>query len=403
MYTPKLSSYTRIVSPTSGLETFRHFPQNPSKGTVMNIKINLRKITEFGIGLTAVALLALAGCGGGGEGSASSGSTISTAGLVSTFARFYTPAYIASDGTNLYVTDEIYNNIRKIDIATGTVTTFAGSASGVSGASDAVGTSARFNVPKGITTDGINLYIADSYNHTIRQIAISTREVTTLAGTVGVSGVANATTGTSASFRYPWGISRIGTNLYVADSVNGTIRKIDISNASDAVSTLAGTPGGFGHTDLTGASAVFGYPAGLSTDGASFVYVTELLNNDVRKINASTGETTTVAGGNYYSPASGVGSTDGTGTSARFYSPYGITTDGTNLYVADTFNHTIRKIDLSGASAVVSTLAGTAGVSGVTDATGSAARFAYPFDVIYINGALYVADFANGSIRKIQL
>jgi len=369
----------------------------------MNIKGNLRKITELGIGFTAITILALAGCGGSGGGGNGS-STI--AGLVSTFAQFSAPAYIASDGTNLYVTDLIHNNIRKITIATGAVSIFAGSPTGASGVADAPtgpGTSALFNQPHGITIDAanLNLYVADSGNNNIRQIALSTGSVTTIAGSItGASGTANAT-GTAARFNYPWGISRIGTNLYVADPVNGTIRKIDISGASAVVTTLAGTPGGFGYSDsLTGASAVFGYPAALSADGASFVYVTELLNNDVRKINASTGETTTVAGGNYFSPASGVGSADGTGTSARFYSPYGVTTDGTNLYVADTFNHTIRKIVIS--TSVVSTLAGTAGVSGVTDATGPAARFTYPFDVIYVNGVLYVADFTNGSIRKIQ-
>lgn len=375
----------------------------------MNIKINLQKFAEFGIGLTAVAILALAGCGGGGGGSTAASVVVSTFAGTSgkygftdgtgTAARFFTPAYIASDGTNLYVTDTFANNIRKIVIATGAVSTFAGSTTGVSGVTDAP---ALFNQPHGITINATNLYVADSGNNNIRQIALSTGSVTTIAGSItGISGTANAT-GTAARFNFPWGISRIGTNLYVADAVNSTIRKIDISSASSVVTTPVGTPGSFGHTDSpTGASAVLGYPAGLTTDGIS-LFLTELFNNDVRKINPSTGETTTVAGGNYLSPASGVGSTDGTGTSARFYNPYGITTDGTNLYVSDTFNHTIRKIFI--ASGAVTTLAGTAGVSGVTDATGSAARFNYPSDVIYIiGGALYVADYINGTIRKIQL
>src|SRR5512139_2501033 len=101
----------------------------------MNIKGNLRKITELSIGLTAITILALAGCGGGGGGE--NGSSSTTAGLVSTVAQFNTPAYIASDGTNLYVTDLIHNNIRKIVIATGAVSIFAGSATGVSGVADA--------------------------------------------------------------------------------------------------------------------------------------------------------------------------------------------------------------------------------------------------------------------------
>lgn len=159
----------------------------------MNIKGNLRRTAELGIGLAAVTILALAGCGGGDSGSA-------TMAVVSTFAgtsglygladgsgsavRFRYPNYIVSDGTNLYVTDFAANNIRKIVIATGQVTTFAGSTSGASGVLDATATSARFNAPNGITIDSTktNLYVADSGNNNIRQIAISGAVVTTIAG-----------------------------------------------------------------------------------------------------------------------------------------------------------------------------------------------------------------------------
>jgi len=105
----------------------------------------------------------------------------------------------------------------------GAVTTLAGT--GSSGSANGTGTSASFNCPVGITTDGTNLYVADTYNHLIRKIVISTGAVTTLAGT-GSSGSANGT-GTSASFSYPSGITTDGTNLYVADQVNHLIRKIE--------------------------------------------------------------------------------------------------------------------------------------------------------------------------------
>ena len=322
-----------------------------------------------------------------------------------TAARFQSPTYITSDGNgNLYVTDWNANNIRKVVIATGEVTTFAGSTSGASGVLDSTGTLARFNQPMGITTDGINLYVADSYSHTIRKIVIATQAVTTLAGTAGTPGWADAASGipaTSARFDFPWGIGRIGTNLFVADSYS-TIRKIDLSSASAVVTTLAGTPGVYGwNNNLGGASAVFNFPTALTTDGASFVYVTEYGNNDVRKIDASTGMTTHVAGGYYSLPSSGVGSTDAIGLNARFNDPRGIATDGTNLYVADTFNHTIRKIVI--ATGFVSTLAGAALTPGNTDAAGPSARFFLPYGIVYINGTLYVADYGNRSIRKIQL
>jgi DNA-binding beta-propeller fold protein YncE len=366
----------------------------------MNIKSNLRKITELGIGLTAVAILALAGCGGGGGDGAPASVVVST--LVDSSSRHFVPADITSDGTYLYVTDTVNNNILKIDIATKAVTILAGDINGVSGTANApVGTDAKFNLPWGIALDSTNtkLYVADSHNHTIRQIDLAaSAAVTTFAGIMNTPGWADTATGVTATLDYPMGIGRIGSHLFVADGRN-TIRKIDLANA--AVSTLAGSavaPGG--NHDGTGASAVMYGPVGIATDGASFVYATEYFNNNVRRINATTGETMLVAGGNYSLPSSGVGSTDANGMSARFNHPYGITTDGTNLYVTDTYNHTIRKIVI--ATGFVSTPAGAVLVPGNTDGSGPNARFNNPTGIVYVNGTLYVADFTNGSIRKIQ-
>lgn len=378
----------------------------------MNIRGNLRKITEFGIGVTAVTTLALAGCGGGGSAS-SSGSTTTTvaaiAGLVSTFAgtsglwaytngtataaRFDYPTYIATDGTNLYVTELNNNTIRKIVIATGVVSTFAGN--GASGVADGTGTSASFNGPEGIVSDGTNLYVADTLNNNIRQVSLATAQVTTIAGNItGASGVANGT-GISAQFNVPVGIAKIGNSLYVSENVSQRIRKIDLANLN-LVTTFAGSTGVAGWYDAVGAAAYFDFPAGLATDGTN-LYVADMNDNNIRKVEVATQIVSTVAG---WHLSTGSGVADGTGSSARFYRPMGITTDGTNLYVSDTNNHTIRKIVIS--TGVVTTLAGTAGVSGVTDATGTNARFNLPRGILYNNSSLYVADWANYSIRKIQ-
>jgi len=211
------------------------------------------------------------------------------------------------------------------------VTTLAGT--GSSGSANGTGTSASFNNPRGITTDGTNLYVADQGNHLIRKIVISTGAVTTVAGT-GSSGSANGT-GTSASFYNPIGITTDGTNLYVADGSNHLIRKIVISTG--AVTTLAGT-GSSGSANGTGTSASFNNPKGITTDGTN-LYVADYTNHLIRKIVISTGAVTTVAG------TGSSGSANGTGTSASFYNPIGITTDGTNLYVAYYTNHLIRKIE----------------------------------------------------------
>jgi len=133
------------------------------------------------------------------------------------------PRAITTDGTNLYVGERAGGNrIRKIVISTGVVTTLAGSSSGF--ADNATGTSASFYYPRAITTDGTNLYVADTNNNRIRKIVISTGVVTTLAGSS--SGNTDAT-GTSATFNYPIGITTDGTNLYVSDTYNHRIRKIE--------------------------------------------------------------------------------------------------------------------------------------------------------------------------------
>ena len=304
-----------------------------------------------------------------------------------TSARFDSPRGITTDGTNLYVSDTGNNRIRKIVIDNGTVTTLAGSSSGF--LDNATGTSARFNNPMGITTDGTNLYVADYDNHRIRKIVISTGVVTTLAGGSSSGSTDNAT-GTSASFNNPHGITTDGTNLYVADYLNHRIRKIVIDNGT--VTTLAGQSDN-GSTDATGTSASFNRPGGIILVGSN-LYVTDVHGHKIRKIIISTGVVTTFAGSTSF------GSADGTGTSARFKHPTFITSDGTNLYVTDGGNHTIRKIVIS--TGFVSTLAGSAGSSGSADGTGTSARFSSPHEITSDGTNLYVADRNNHKIRKIE-
>ena len=170
--------------------------------------------------------------------------------------------------------------LRKIAIATGEVTTLAGTA-GTSGAADGTGTTALFNNPADIASDGTNLYIADSGNHTIRKIIIAAIvEVTTLAGTAGTSGAVNGT-GTAALFKKPSSIATDRTNLYIADSGNHTIRKMVI--ATGVVTTPAGKAGTSGSADGTGTEALFNNPVGVATVGA-ILYVGDTGNNTIRKI-----------------------------------------------------------------------------------------------------------------------
>jgi len=249
-------------------------------------------------------------------------------------SSFNTPLGITTDGTNLFVADGQNNTIRKIVIGTGVTTTVAGTA-GVSGSADGTGSAATFNTPFGITTDGTNLFVTDGNNYTIRKIVIGTGVVTTLAGSTGVSGSTDGTGG-AATFYQPLGITTDGTNLFVADTGNHTIRKIVI--ATRAVTTLAGTAGSYGDADGTGSAALFASPTGITTDGAN-LFVADWYSSIIRKVVISTGAVTTVAG-----TAWSYGSANGTGAAATFYAPEGITMDGTNLFVTDSNTNIIRKI-----------------------------------------------------------
>lgn len=315
---------------------------------------------------------------------AGSGSRGSTNGI-GAVASFYLPAGITTDGAYLYIADTYNHKIRKIEITTGAVTTLAGS--GMQGSSDGTGAAASFYRPYDITTDGAHLYVADTYNHKIRKIEITTGVVTTLAGSGPLAGSADGT-GAAAGFFMPSGITADGTYLYVADTDNHKIRKIEIATA--VVTTLAGR-GSKGSADGIGTAASFNYPDGITTDG-THLYVADFDNDAIRKIEIATAAVTWLAGSDK--------SSDGTGIAAIFYSPAGITTDGTHLYVTDTNNHKIRKIEI--ATGVVTTLAGS-GSPGSGDGTGAAARFSSPEGITTDGTYLYVADTWNHKIRKIVI
>ncbi len=302
-----------------------------------------------------------------------------------TAAKFTYPKGITTDGGNLYVVDSGNHKIRKIVIATGVVSTLAGS--GSVGLVNGTGTAASFNMPVGITTDGSSLYVADSGNNRIRKIVIATGVVSTLAG----SGSAWSTdgVGTAASFHTPQGITTDGSNLYVADLGSHKIRQVMI--ATGAVSTLAGS-GTTGAVNGTGTATSFNNPWGVATDGSN-LYVADYGNHKIRQIVIATGVVSTLAG------SGAQGAVDGTGTAASFKNPAEITTDGRNLYVADYGNHKIRQIVI--ATGVVTTLAGS-GAQGAVDGTNTAASFKFPYGITTDGISLYVADFFNSKIRRLQ-
>ena len=352
----------------------------PSGITVFGSKLYVvdssnQVIRKVEIATGTVTTLAGAGPGGSTDGSGAA-------------ARFFFPSGIATDGTNLYVADTGNHLIRKVEIATGAVTTLAGSAD-AAGSIDGTETAARFFHPSGITTDGTNLYVGDTENHLIRKVVIATGAVTTLVGGPGVAGSSDGT-GASSRFFKPQGITTDGTNLYVADTGNHLIRKVVI--ATGEVATLAGSAGTWGSSDGSGVSAMFAHPQGITSDGTN-LYVADTDNHVIRKVVIATGAVTTMAG----DASDRRGTADGTGAAASFYSTYGITTDGTNLYVTDSGNGigSIRKVVI--ATGAVTTLAG-----GESEGNGASAKFYHPQGITTDGKRLYVTNSANNTINIIR-
>jgi TolB-like protein len=300
------------------------------------------------------------------------------------------PTGVAVDPSgNIYIADFPNHSIRQV-MADGTTKDFAGER-GSSGGRNGIGTTARFSNPADVAIGPDRaFYVADCDNHVIRKISPG-RVVTTFAGQMGQGGHADGPA-SSAKFKYPTAVTvDPAGNVYVADIGNHVVRKI---TANGIVSTLAGAPGETGSEDGAGSTARFNQVHGVGADRAGNVYAADFGNHTVRKITPE-GVVTTLAG-----HAGSPGSNDGPGSEARFCAPYSVAADAAgNVYVADTSNHTIRKIAVDG---IVSTVAGLAGNVGNVDGEGKLARFAIPA-AVSLDGAgnIYVADFGNYAVRKI--
>jgi len=304
-------------------------------------------------------------------------------------ARFFFPAGIGVDASgNLYVSEYKNGTIRKIT-PDHVVTTLAGDPD-VSGSNDGVGRAAHFYTPAGDAVDDQgNVYVADSGNSSIRAVS-SAGVVATIAGHPGSAGSVDGT-GHDARFNYPAAVAAdVSGNLYVADGLGRTVRKI---TSAGVVTTLAGSAGQIGSTDGRGTAARFGFPEGIAVDAAGNVFVADGDNFTIRKITPS-GDVSVFAG-----QTGRPGTADGTGTAAQFNEPVGLAFDNAgNLFVADRGGATIRRITPAGA---VSTYAGQPGMPGNINGTSDVARFVGPRTVaVDPRGNVLVGD-GNGTIREV--
>ena len=246
------------------------------------------------------------------------------------------PAGLATDGRAIYVSNSRNNTLEAIDATSKSLRIVAGKLF-QQGSNDGTGDSARFNSPDGMAISGQDLYLCDTDNSDIRKINIGSGTVTTIAGTANIAGTEDGT-GSAAHFNLPTQIATDGSALYVTDSGNNTIRRITLPDMK--VKTIAGQAGTAGKTEGAADKSQFSGPRGIAVDKKA-IYVADTGNDVIRKIDISTLQTSTIAG------TGAEGDKDGPALQAQFNDPGAICTDGTTLYVLDADNHSIRKIDLT--------------------------------------------------------
>lgn len=316
-------------------------------------------------------------------------------------ATFRHPFGICRDkNNNLFVADAENNCIRKINTTTGMVSTYAGT--GVAGWKDGDAALAQFRTPTGVCADDAgNIYVADFENQRIRKISTS-GQVSTIAGS-GVAGYAEGND-TAAQFNYPRSICiDYLNNLYIADSWNHRIRKI---TASGVVSTYAGGGSAIGVQSIgdlrdgMDTAARFYTPSGVSIDVSGNIYVADAFNHRIRKIDTNR-EVSVLAGTSLTGPGNG-GFADAHVSYASFNTPTELFIDDVtgNLYIGDTYNNRVRIISNSN----VSTYAGN-GTADYIDAVDTAAAFNYTRGVTMdlYGGKLYVVDYNNHAIRVVTM
>ena len=318
-----------------------------------------------------------------------------------TSAQLYSPVGVAIDTAgNLYIADSNNQVIRRVDASSGTITTAAGNGTPGYSGNGGPATSAQLTYPSGVAVDAAgNLYIADSNNNVIRRVDAASGTITTVAG-VGTQGYSGDTgLATSAQLHYPTGVAvDAGGNLYIADLNNAVIRRVDASSGTITTAAGTGTPGYSGDSGPA-TSAELSYPHDVTVDAAGNLYIADTNNLVIRRVDASSGTITTVAGNHTY----GYSGDGQSATAAQLTVPYGVAVDpGGNLYIADTNNNVIRRVDASSGTITTAAGNGTPGYSGDGGPATSAQLYSLSGVAVDAAGNLFIADSGNNVIRRVD-
>lgn len=316
-----------------------------------------------------------------------------------TSAAMNAPAGVAVDLTgNVYLADTVNGRIRKISAATGVITTVAGGGACCALGDGGMATAAYLSSPTGVALDTTgNIYVADDGNARIRKVTVATGIITTVAGsgTAGYTGDGSAAT--SAQLNHPKSVAvDTSGNLYIADTSNNRVRKV--TAATGIITTLAGDgTAGFSGDGAAASAAQLSAPKGVAVDATGDVYIADTDNHRIRKVIAATGIITTAAGNG----TGGRGPEPIDATSTNLFFPAGVSVDtGGHFYIADTSSHRIRKVDAD--TGILTTIAGNSAAGyGGDGGTAAAATINNPNGVAVDSaGNVYIADTSNNRVRK---
>ena len=304
---------------------------------------------------------------------------------------------LVDGGGNLLIAEG--NRIRRVAAGTGVISTVAGSAiAGFSGDGGAA-TSARLNNPPGLAMDGGgNLFIADGSNNRLRRVAAGTGIITTVAGSGETTFSGDGVPATSAMLRFPYGLAMDGGgNLFIADANNHRVRRV--AAGTRVITTVAGN-GTFAYRGdgLPATSASLFFPQGVAVDGGGNLFIADTYNHRIRRVAADTGVITTVAG----TGTAGFSGDGEAATSARLWNPAVAAVDGSgNLFIADTTNHRIRRVAAD--TGVITTVAGngTAGFRGDGVPATSTSLNSPQGVALDGSGNLFIADTLSSRIRRV--